>query len=114
MNRAIAAALLSGLVFPGAGHLYLRRPRRACLFLVPTLLAAVVYVGDMAQRVSSTVDQVMSGAVAPTTAAIAAQLETQGPHSALVTASAVVLVVCWLGSIADSFVVARGARKAPG
>jgi hypothetical protein len=102
--------LLSGLVFPGAGHLYLRRPRRACLFLVPTLAAAIIYFGDMAQRVSSTVDKVMSGAVAPTTAAIGAQLDAQRPTSALVTAAAVVLVVCWLGSIVDSFVVGRSAR----
>jgi hypothetical protein len=64
----------------------------------------------MAQRVSSTVDKVMTGAVAPTTAAIGAQLDAQGPASALVTASAVVLVVCWLGSIADSFVVGRSVR----
>lgn len=110
MNRGVTAALISGLVFPGAGHLYLRRPLRACLFLVPALLAAIVYFGDMAQRVSSTVDKVMTGAVAPTTAAIGAQLDAQGPASALVTASAVVLVACWLGSIVDSFVVGRSAH----
>jgi hypothetical protein len=109
MNRAVAAALLSGLVFPGAGHLFLRRRRRACLFLVPTLLAAIVYVGDVAQRVSGMVDQVLAGTVAPNAAAIAARLDAQGAGSPLATASAVVLIACWAGSIVDAFMVARRA-----
>lgn len=110
MNRGVAAALLSGLVFPGAGHLYLRRPRRACLFLIPTLVAAIVYVSDMAQRVSGMVDQVLAGSVAPNAAAIAAKLDAQGSSSPVATVSAIVLVVCWALAIIDSFVVARSSE----
>jgi hypothetical protein len=106
MNRAVSAALLSALVFPGAGHLFLRRPRRACLFIVPTLVAAFVYFGDMATRVSSMVDQVLAGRVAPDPAAIAARLDAQGA-APLVTLCGFVLLACWVGSIIDSFVVAR-------
>ena len=106
MNRAIVAALLSALVFPGAGHFYLRRPRRAWLFLVPALLAAVVWLGDVATQVSTLLDQVMSGALAPDPAAIAARMEAQG-GSPLVTLAGIVFVVFWAGSIIDSIVVAR-------
>lgn len=112
MNRGVAAALLSGLVFPGAGHLYLRRPRRALLFIVPTLVAAIVYVSDMAQRVSGMVDQVLAGSVAPNAAAIAARLDAQGAGSPLATVSAIVLLACWVGAIVDSVVVARRAPHA--
>jgi hypothetical protein len=109
MKRAVSAALLSAFVFPGAGHLYLHRRRRALLFLVPTLVAAYIYFGDMVTRVSSVADQVLAGQVAPDPAAIGARLDAQADASPLVTISGVVLLVCWAGSIVDSFVLARSA-----
>ncbi|MGZ5199603.1 MAG: DUF6677 family protein [Telluria sp.] len=110
MNRAPAAALLSALVFPGVGHFYLRRPRRAWLFLVPALVAAVLWFGDVMTQVSTILDQVQSGAIAPDPAAIAARMEAHGGDSLLTTLSGIVFVVFWAGSIIDSIVVARSSR----
>lgn len=107
MNRALAAALLSAFVFPGAGHLYLRRPRRAGLFLVPALLAAAVYVGDITTQASRMVDQILAGTLAPDPAAIAARLHAQDGGSPLLTFCGFILVAAWIGSIVDAFVVAR-------
>ncbi len=47
MKPALKAALLSGLVFPGCGHLYLKKYRRGLLILSVLLLA----VGIIAQRI---------------------------------------------------------------
>jgi hypothetical protein len=110
MNRAAAAALLSALVFPGAGHFYLRRPRRAWLFLVPALVAALIWFGDVATQVSTILDQVEAGTIAPDPAAIAARMEAQGGGSPLVSLAGIVFVVFWAGSIIDSIVVARSSR----
>lgn len=107
MQRAVSAALLSALVFPGAGHLYLRRPLRACVFVLPTLVAGFVFAGDIMRRASALADQVMAGTLPLDPAIIAARLQAQGGTSALATACGVVLVACWLGSIIDSVVVAR-------
>jgi hypothetical protein len=107
MQRAVSAALLSAFVFPGAGHLYLRRPGRACLFLVPALVAAVWFFGDLMARASQLADQVLAGTLPLDPAAIAARLDAQGAGSPAATICAVVLVVCWAGSIVDAFVVAR-------
>jgi TM2 domain-containing membrane protein YozV len=112
MQRAVSAGLLSALVFPGAGHLYLRRGRRACIFLLPTLAALFVLAGDIAQRASVLADQVMAGTLAPDPAAIAARLQTQGGTSGLDIACSAVLVACWLGSIIDSVVIARAGETA--
>jgi hypothetical protein len=109
MNRSVGAALISAFVFPGAGHLYLRRPGRGCLFLLPALGGAIVYFGDFAARVSNMLDLVMSGQVAPDPAAIAARLQAQGGASPFVTFCGIVFLMCWIGSIIDSFVVARSA-----
>jgi hypothetical protein len=112
MNRAASAALLSAFVFPGVGHLYLRRPLRACLFIVPAAVAAVLYFGDAFSQASAMLDQIQSGALAPDPAAIAARLEAQDSGFSLGSVSGLVLLACWAGSIIDSFVVAR--RAGPG
>jgi hypothetical protein len=109
MQLAVRAALLSAFVFPGAGHLYLHRPKRACLFLLPTLVAAVWFASDVMSRATALADQVLAGTVALDPAALAARLEAQGGGSYVTTVCTVVLVVCWIGSIVDSFVVAQGA-----
>jgi hypothetical protein len=111
MQRSVSAALLSAFVFPGAGHLYLRRPARACLFLVPALVAAIWYFSDLMTRASRLADQVLAGTLPLDPAAIAARLDAQGPGSPAVTICGVVLVVCWVGSIVDSFIVARARAR---
>jgi hypothetical protein len=112
MNRAAGAALLSAFVFPGVGHIYLHRPLRACLFIVPAVVAAMLYFGDVFSHVSALLDQIQSGALAPDPAAIAARLEAQDSGLSTGSVSGLVLLACWAGSIIDSFVVAR--RAAPG
>jgi uncharacterized membrane protein (UPF0136 family) len=112
MQRAVPAALLSALVFPGAGHLYLRRRARACVFIVPTVVALFVFLGDVMGRASKLADEVVAGTLPLDPAVIAARLQAQGGTSGLETACAAVLVICWLGSIVDSVILARagGAR----
>jgi hypothetical protein len=111
MQRAVSAALLSAFVFPGAGHLYLRRPARACLFLVPALVAAIWFFGDLMARASRLADQVLAGTLPLDPAAIAARLDAQGPSSPATTICGAVLVLCWAGAIVDSFVVARARAR---
>jgi TM2 domain-containing membrane protein YozV len=114
MNRAAIAALLSALVFPGAGHFYLRRARRAWLFLVPALAGAIVWLGNLATQVSALLDQVLAGTLAPDPVAIAARLEAQGGQSPLVTFAAILFAVCWVAAIIDAIAVARSARPRVG
>lgn len=109
MNRSVKAALISALVFPGAGHLYLKRGARACLFLLPTLAAVIVFLDQAMEQASAIAGQILSGAVAPDPVAIAARLEQDGGGSTLATAAAVVMVVCWIGATADAYLLARAA-----
>lgn len=112
MQRAVRAALLSAFVFPGAGHLYLRRPARGCLFLVPALVATIWFASDVVERASRLADQLLAGTLPLDPALLAARLEAQGGGSQLTTACALVLVACWAGSIIDALVVAHGAPQA--
>jgi hypothetical protein len=107
MNRSVKAALISALVFPGAGHLYLKRAGRACLFLLPTLAAVVVFLDEAMEQASAIAGQILAGAMPLDPAALAARLEQEGGGSTLATAAAVVMVVCWIGAIVDSYLLAQ-------
>jgi TM2 domain-containing membrane protein YozV len=112
MQRAVSAALLSAFVFPGAGHLYLRHPARACLFLLPSLVALFVFAGEIMRRASALSDLVLAGRLAPDPTAIMARFEAQGGMSGMALVCGWILLACWIGAIVDSFVVARTAARA--
>jgi hypothetical protein len=110
MNRSVSAALLSAFVFPGAGQLFLKRPARACVFLLPALVAVGYFIGQVMARASAIVDQVLAGSLPLDPALIAARLESQDGGSALMTASVVVMLACWVGSIVDAWLIGRAHR----
>ena len=63
MKQSTKAALVSALVFPGIGHFLLKRPGRACLFLLPALAAATYMFDQVMTRANAIVEQVQSGAL---------------------------------------------------
>lgn len=111
MQRAVRAALLSALVFPGAGQLFLRRPLRACVFIVPAVAALLYLVGDVMRVATAMADQVLAGTLPLDPVVLAARLHAQGGLPGSATASSAVLVACWAASIVDAFVLAHGAGR---
>ena len=108
MKPALKAALISAFVFPGLGHFTLRRGARGCLFLLPALLAAIYIGRQLLQRVNLILDQVQSGAVALDPLAISEQLSAApGAEGPLLTVAVTVALVCWAGSIIDSFLLGK-------
>lgn len=107
MKSKVTAALLSGLVFPGAGQFYLRRRVRALLFLVPAVLAGLLYFNHAIDQANALADQVLSGAVALDPAAIAARVEA-APTPVSVTISGIVFLVSWVGSVLEALLVRPG------
>src|SRR5688572_28082988 len=103
MDRSLTAALLSALVFPGAGQFYLKRPWRACLFMLPALAAAVLFVRQVMALAGPLVDRVIEGGLPADPLAIAAELERQGSVAGgPANLAAVVMIVCWIASVADA------------
>ena len=107
MKRPVVAALLSGLVFPGAGQLYLKRPLRACVFLIPAAVAVVIFIQGLVSRASDMLDQINAGTLLPDPVAIAAQLEKQDGGSLLSNVCAFVMIACWVLSVLDAYLLAR-------
>ncbi|MDQ2823453.1 MAG: hypothetical protein M3Y65_24265 [Pseudomonadota bacterium] len=107
MSRSINALLLSVLVFPGAGHVYLKRTSRALVFVVPTLVATIYFGMDLFDRASAIANEIMSGAMELDPVAMAARVQPAGPTPFLVSLSIYVIVACWIGAAIDAWLLAR-------
>jgi hypothetical protein len=100
MRKNVAAALLSGLVFPGAGQWWLGRRLRGLLFLAGAAAGGYAYLSYSLDTAWALADQVLAGKIDP--AAVAAQAEAQATPF-WVSAAGLVFVLCWAGSVIDAW-----------
>jgi hypothetical protein len=107
MSRSTNALLLSVLVFPGAGHVYLQRKPRALLFIVPTLAAAIYFGLDLFDRAYVIANEILSGSIGLDPVAIAARVQPTGPTPFLVSLSIYVIIACWIGAAIDAWLLGR-------
>ncbi len=109
MKKSTRAALLSAFIFPGAGHLYLKK------YIPGTVLAGISFIA-LYQVVSETVEQAyriseqLLNGTAPLDAGaitelIAGQSAAAGTQSLNIAMSAFLL--CWLIGIIDSYRAGR-------
>lgn len=105
MKRSTKAALLSGLVFPGTGHVFLKHYLRGSLLILSALVAFSVALRGIFQRALTIVDQIESGAIPLETGAIAEVVSnaSAGADSFAEGTAVLVLGACWLIGIVDSY-----------
>lgn len=113
MRRPTKAALLSGLVFPGVGHLVLKKYLRGSVLMLAALIALSVIVKSILQRAVTIVDRINSGDIPVDTGAIAEMVSSSaaGTGSPIEKISVTVLVGCWLIGIIDSYRVGIAQEK---
>ena len=105
MTRSTKAALLSGLVFPGIGHMVLKKYLRGSALIISALIASSIIVTVVIQRVLTIADRINSGDIPVETGAIAEMVSnsTNGADSLIENISVIVLGACWLIGIIDSY-----------
>jgi hypothetical protein len=113
MKKSSKAALLSGLIFPGIGHIFLREYFRGSALVVLSLAALSVVVTSAYQRALLVVDQIVSGDVSMEAGAIAQAVSnsTTTADSLVENAAVVVLAACWLAGVIDSYRVGAAQEK---
>ena len=105
MRKSIKAALLSGLVFPGAGHFSLSHYRRGFIFFIPTLLAMIMLIRYSLNKAYTIADQISLGKI-PLDTAVITNLISTSPEPAeffRLKIATWIIIVCWLIGIVDSF-----------
>jgi hypothetical protein len=105
MKKSSKAALLSGLICPGLGHIFLKKYFRGAALVVLSLAALSVVVTTAYQQALLVADQIISGDVSMEAGAIAQAVaaSTDAADSLLENAAVIVLLTCWLAGIIDSY-----------
>lgn len=104
MRRSTKAMLLSGLVFPGVGHLYLKRWIEGGV-LAAAAGCSLYYIASIAVSTAlDIVSQIETGVVPADPDVISQLVAQQLQASACATSLAtIVLTVCWLTGIVGSY-----------
>ena len=108
MKPPVRAALMNALLFPGIGHIHLKRVARGCVFLLPALAAAVVFLNGAMDQANQVAAQILDGTMPLDPTLIAARLEAASGNTPWMTASVYVLVGCWAASIIDALLMLKG------
>jgi hypothetical protein len=113
MTKPIKAALLSGLVFPGIGHLVLKQYVRGSLLLLVALVAMWALLNVAFQQAQTIVDRIVSGEIPLDTGAISAVVanSSSDSDSTISSISMFVFLACWLIGIIDSYRVGAALKK---
>jgi TM2 domain-containing membrane protein YozV len=113
MKKSTKATLLSALVFPGAGHIYLKKYLPG-VALIGISCAGIYYLLSKAiEQSMQIVDQIQSGAVQPDMAAISDLVSKQssGPQAEILNIVTIIITICWLGGIIDAYRLGRAKDK---
>ena len=102
MTRSIKAALLSGLIFPGAGHMVLKKYLRGSVLM---LSALSVIVSKAIKQALTIVDRIDSGEIPVEAGAIAelASIPTSGAEGSISNIAALDVGAVWIIGIIDSY-----------
>ncbi len=112
MTRSIKAALLSGLVFPGIGHMYLKRHVHGMILFVGAASAIYFVVSVAVNTALEVAEKIQSGDVPldmGTITDLVSQQSSGSEQSANI--AMIALVACWVIGIVDSYRQGRVQEK---
>jgi hypothetical protein len=113
MKRSIKAALLSGLVFPGLGHIYLKRYVQGLLLASGAALAIYFVVSTAVHTALDIVEKIEGGGVPLDVKAITDLVSQQSRGTEQLTnVATIALLAFWTIGIAESYRVGRLQERA--
>lgn len=109
MNRSLKAALLSGLVFPGSGHLYLKQYPRGYSILAIALVCFCIVVVNTVNTALKIVEQLQKdgGIIDINRATELATQASQNSDLILNQIAVYLLISCWFFGVIDSYRLAN-------
>jgi hypothetical protein len=105
MSQSIKVALLSGLVFPGLGHMVLKQYLRGWILMLAALAAISAIVVVTTRSALAVIDSMNSGEIPVDTAAISELVSgsISSTDNSIANIAMIVLIACWLIGIIDSY-----------
>jgi hypothetical protein len=104
VKSSIKAALISALVYPGAGHLYLKKYFAAAIIIVIASVALFIILSNAIAAAQFVSDKIVSGEIPADVAAISEAVTQQLATDSQSIANATIAIgLAWLFGIIDSF-----------
>ncbi len=105
MNKSTKAALLSAFVFPGAGHFFLKKHIPGIVLSGAAFAGLYVVIANVVERAQQIAVKLQSGEIRMDIAEIADLVSRQpmGAETQSTGIATAVLIIAWLGGIADSY-----------
>ncbi|HET6459991.1 MAG TPA: hypothetical protein VFG29_04300 [Syntrophales bacterium] len=112
MKTAAKAALLSGLVFPGLGQIYLKRYTRGLIILIIVLLALGVIIGTVTASALQSLKAIeIRGGIADMEA-ISNLASIDSSHMGVYLRLILLFVLCcWLFSVVDAYRIGKSGES---
>ena len=110
LTRSFKASLMSALVFPGSGQMWLCKKWHAMGFITVATVCLFVLVNFSIEQAQIVTDKILAGDVALTLDAIYAEI-SQAPESTLTSVVGWIFVINWLVSIVLAWVMGRQPQK---
>ena len=113
MNKAIKALLLSAFVFPGVGHLYLKKYISAAIIASAAFMALYVLISNAVDRAMDIVDKVQHGEI-PLDVAVMTELiskQTTDNDALFVNIATVSFIIFWLVGVIDAYRIGRSLER---
>lgn len=109
MPKAIKAALLSALVFPGAGHFWVKSYLTGSLLTAAACAGLYFLIAQVVERARQLTEIILAGDLPQDVAAIMALVDEQAAAPGLQTLplASTALTVVWLIGIVDSYRLGR-------
>ena len=109
MNKAIKAALLSAFVYPGVGHLFLKKYTSFAVFFCTASLPLYLIFGELFSKTEQLVDQIIQRDIPLDAFTLSQQLSSliAGDNGQALSSKLYVLLFIWFISILDSYRLGR-------
>ncbi len=118
MTKSIKAALLSALVFPGAGHFFLKRYLRGLVLTSATIASLYFLISGVVTKALHITEKIQRGEVQLDIEAITELVSAQptGSEMQVITIASYALMIAWFIGIIDSYRIGRiqDKEKVPG
>lgn len=113
MKNSTKAALFSAFIFPGAGHFFLKKYVQAIILVGISSYAGYYLFSKSVEKALQIVGKIENGEVPPDVTAITELLSRQtiGNEAQLLDMATLVITICWLIGIIDSYRVAYSQDK---
>ena len=105
MSKSTKAVLLSALVFPGAGHFFLKKYITSAVLVSAALGSLYYLITKAVERALQITEKIQSGDIRPDVVAIAEMVSKQptGTEAQLLNIATAAFIICWLIGIIDSY-----------